>query len=171
MRVSPKEFKGFRFGSNGVNQSENTARFASSGEEFDFVIVGAGSAGATLATRLSEDPAVSVLLLEAGKADRKPEVHIPAAFSALFRSELDWDYNTVAQPGLDNQSIYWPRGKMLGGSSSINAMMWVRGFAADYQSWGAGLARPGPGQACSPTSAGSKILPAAPTLTTAQMGQ
>lgn len=137
VRVSPKEFKDFRFGSNGVNPSENTARFASSGEEFDFVIVGAGSAGATLATRLSEDPAVSGLLLEAGKAGRKPEVHIPAAFSALFRSEIDWDYNTVAQPSLENRSIYWPRGKMLGGSSSINAMMWVRGFASDYQSWGA----------------------------------
>lgn len=110
-------------------------------ETFDYVIVGAGSAGAVLANRLSTDPSVSVLLLEAGRKDKKAAIHIPAAFSKLFRSEYDWDYDTVPQAELSGRSIYWPRGKMLGGSSSLNAMMWVRGFAADYDSW-AGVAGP-----------------------------
>lgn len=104
-------------------------------ESFDFVIVGAGSAGCVLANRLSAGGKYSVLLLEAGGADEKQEIHIPAAFSQLFRSEVDWNYDTVPQPELHGRSIYWPRGKMLGGSSSINAMMWVRGFAADYDEW------------------------------------
>lgn len=104
-------------------------------ESFDYIVVGAGSAGAVLASRLSEDPSVSVLLLEAGRKDTAPEISIPAAFSKLFKSALDWDYQTVPQPELDGRSIYWPRGKVLGGSSSINAMMWVRGFAADYDTW------------------------------------
>ncbi|HYI50412.1 MAG TPA: GMC family oxidoreductase N-terminal domain-containing protein [Microbacterium sp.] len=103
----------------------------------DYLIVGAGSAGAALAARLSEDPAVSVLLLEAGRRDTALELHVPAAFSKLFRGEYDWNYDTVPQPGLENRTIYWPRGKTLGGSSSLNAMIWVRGFAADYDDWAA----------------------------------
>ena len=103
----------------------------------DYIIVGAGSAGAALAARLSEDPAVSVLLLEAGRRDTALELHVPAAFSKLFRGEYDWNYDTVPQPGLENRTIYWPRGKTLGGSSSLNAMIWVRGFAADYDDWAA----------------------------------
>ena len=105
------------------------------GEEFDYVVVGAGSAGAALANRLSADSTTSVLLLEAGARDRKQEIHIPAAFSKLFRSSYDWNYDTVPQPELCGRTIYWPRGKMLGGSSSLNAMMWVSGFAADYDRW------------------------------------
>lgn len=101
----------------------------------DYVIVGAGSSGAALAGRLSADPRNEVVLLEAGPQDKDKFVHIPAAFSKLFRSEMDWDYLTEPQPGLGGRSIYWPRGKMLGGSSSMNAMMWVRGFAADYDEW------------------------------------
>jgi choline dehydrogenase len=101
----------------------------------DYIIVGAGSAGAALAARLSEDPAVSVLLLEAGGPDRALELHVPAAFSKLFRGPYDWNYDTVPQPGLEGRTIFWPRGKTLGGSSSLNAMMWVRGFAADYDEW------------------------------------
>ena len=108
----------------------------------DFLIVGGGSAGLALAARLTEDPAVIVTLLEAGSDDRKTEIHIPAAFSALFRSQVDWNYDTAPQPALGGRSVYWPRGKVLGGSSSINAMMWVRGFAADYDGW-ADAAGPG----------------------------
>ena len=103
--------------------------------EADYIVVRAGSAGAALAARLSEDPDVSVLLLEAGPADRALELHVPAAFSKLFRGAYDWNYDTVPQPALDGRTIYWPRGKTLGGSSSLNAMMWVRGFAADYDAW------------------------------------
>jgi choline dehydrogenase len=101
----------------------------------DYVIVGAGSAGAALAARLSEDPSVEVLLLEAGGPDTALELHVPAAFSKLFRGPYDWGYDTVPQPALEGRTIFWPRGRTLGGSSSLNAMMWVRGFAADYDEW------------------------------------
>ncbi|CAN5502496.1 GMC family oxidoreductase N-terminal domain-containing protein [soil metagenome] len=110
---------------------------SSAPETFDFVVVGAGASGAAVAAKLTEDGTYSVLLLEAGPADTKTEVHIPAAFSGLFRSELDWNYDTTPQPELAGRTIYWPRGRMLGGSTSINAMMWVRGFAADYDGWAA----------------------------------
>ncbi|WP_127473784.1 GMC family oxidoreductase [Microbacterium sulfonylureivorans] len=101
----------------------------------DYIVVGAGSAGAALAARLSEDPSVSVLLLEAGAPDTALELHVPAAFSKLFRGPYDWSYDTVPQEKLEGRTIFWPRGKTLGGSSSLNAMMWVRGFAADYDEW------------------------------------
>ena len=104
-------------------------------DTFDYIIVGAGSAGATLAARLSEDTCVTVLLLEAGGPARALELHVPAAFKKLFRSAYDWGYDTVTQPELEGRRIFWPRGKTLGGSSSLNAMMWVRGFAADYDEW------------------------------------
>jgi choline dehydrogenase len=116
--------------------------FGRDGLEADYVVVGAGSAGAALAARLSEDPTVSVLLLEAGGPDTALELHVPAAFSKLFRGAYDWNYDTVPQPQLEGRTIYWPRGKTLGGSSSLNAMMWVRGFAADYDEW-ADAAGPG----------------------------
>jgi len=103
--------------------------------EADYIVVGAGSAGAAVAARLSEDPAVSVLLLEAGPVDRALELHVPAAFSKLFRGVYDWNYDTVPQPQLEDRTVYWPRGRTLGGSSSLNAMMWIRGFAADYDEW------------------------------------
>ncbi|MFI5719122.1 GMC family oxidoreductase [Nocardia sp. NPDC051750] len=103
----------------------------------DYVIVGSGSAGALLASRLSADPGRSVILLEAGPADKDKFIRIPAGFSKLFRSPYDWDYLTEPQPALDNRQIYWPRGKTFGGSSSLNAQMWVRGFRADYEEWAA----------------------------------
>ncbi|WP_425300245.1 GMC family oxidoreductase N-terminal domain-containing protein, partial [Nocardia flavorosea] len=103
----------------------------------DYVIVGSGSAGAVLADRLSADPGRSVIVLEAGPADKDKFIRIPAGFSKLFRSPYDWDYLTEPQPQLGNRQIYWPRGKTFGGSSSLNAQMWVRGFRADYEEWAA----------------------------------
>jgi choline dehydrogenase len=102
----------------------------------DVVIVGAGSAGAALAARLSEDRHTSVVLLEAGGAATGSSISIPAAFAKLFKTDVDWNYETTPQPHLRGRTVYWPRGKVLGGSSSLNAMMWVRGFAADYDRWG-----------------------------------
>ncbi|MEN3358141.1 MAG: choline dehydrogenase, partial [Mycobacteriales bacterium] len=104
-------------------------------EAYDFVIVGAGSAGCVLAGRLTEDPSVRVLLLEAGPADDVDEVKIPAAFYRLFRTQRDWDYRTEEQKQLHGRRLYWPRGRMLGGSSSINAMIYIRGHRLDYDRW------------------------------------
>lgn len=102
---------------------------------WDYVVVGAGSAGCVLAARLSEDPAVRVLLLEAGDRDTAREIAVPAAFSKLFKTRDDWDYSTESEPGCDGRSMYWPRGKVLGGCSSINAMIYIRGARADYDGW------------------------------------
>jgi len=101
----------------------------------DYVIVGAGSAGCTLAARLTEDPSVSVTLVEAGGNGRHPNISIPAAFANQFRTKLDWDYNTEPEPHCDGRSLYIPRGKGLGGSSSMNAMLYVRGRPLDYDLW------------------------------------
>ncbi|HTX45104.1 MAG TPA: GMC family oxidoreductase N-terminal domain-containing protein [Solirubrobacteraceae bacterium] len=105
-------------------------------EVYDYVIVGAGSAGCVLAARLSEDRDARVALLEAGGEDSQPEIHIPAAFPALFKSSFDWDLLGEQEPGLGNRRLYLPRGRMLGGCSSINAMIYIRGNRADYDGWG-----------------------------------
>src|SRR5689334_10075511 len=102
---------------------------------YDYIIVGAGSAGCVLAHRLTEDPDTKVLLLEAGGPDHKQEVSIPAAFAKLFQSPCDWAYYTEPQPELGDRRLYWPRGKMLGGSSSMNAMIYIRGHRSDYDGW------------------------------------
>jgi choline dehydrogenase len=102
---------------------------------FDYVVVGAGSAGCVVASRLSEDAAVRVLLLEAGGADRHPFIHVPAAFSRLFKTSVDWQLHTEPQGHLRQRRLYWPRGKVLGGSSSINAMIYMRGHCQDYDDW------------------------------------
>ena len=104
---------------------------------YDYVIVGAGSAGCVLAARLTEDPDTRVLLVEAGPPDTSDLVHIPAAFSALFRTERDWDHMSAWEPGCNGRRIYLPRGRMLGGSSSMNAMIYIRGNRADYDEWAA----------------------------------
>ena len=101
----------------------------------DYVIVGAGSAGAVLAARLSEDPGVRVLLLEAGPEADADEISIPAAFPALFKTRWDWNYTTTEQKQLHSRRAYWPRMKALGGCSSMNAMIYIRGNAADYDTW------------------------------------
>jgi len=105
------------------------------GTEFDYIIVGAGSGGCVVAERLTEDADVTVLLLEAGETNRKREVQIPAAFWKLFKTSRDWAYQTAPDPAADDRSLFWPRGKMLGGSSSMNCMIYMRGNRADYDGW------------------------------------
>ena len=103
---------------------------------YDYVIVGAGSAGCVLAARLSEDPDVNVLLLEAGPPDTNENIHVPLGYLQLARTEVDWDYCSAPEPQCDYRRIPLPRGKVLGGSSSINAMIYIRGNPLDYDSWG-----------------------------------
>jgi choline dehydrogenase len=102
---------------------------------YDYVIVGAGSAGCVLAARLTENPSTRVLLLEAGPPDDADEIHAPAALTRLFQSTYDWNYATTPQERAADRSIYWPRGRTLGGSSSINAMIYIRGSRYDYNTW------------------------------------
>ena len=102
---------------------------------YDYIIVGAGSAGCVLAARLSADSQVKVLLLEAGPEDDALEIHAPAAMNRLFQTTYDWNYRTVPQLRAGDRSVYWPRGRTLGGSSSINAMIYIRGSRYDYQTW------------------------------------
>jgi choline dehydrogenase-like flavoprotein len=106
--------------------------------QFDFIIVGAGSAGAALATRLTENKQFKVCLIEAGGKDTSPFIHIPFGLAFLARlTNLGWNYNTAAQTELNNRSLFWPRGKTLGGSSSLNAMCYIRGDKEDYNRWSA----------------------------------
>jgi choline dehydrogenase len=102
---------------------------------YDYVIVGAGSAGCVMASRLSENPSARVLLLEAGPPDTADEIRIPAALNLLFQSAYDWGYRTVPQEKAAGQEVYWPRGRVIGGSSSINAMIYIRGNKLDYNTW------------------------------------
>jgi choline dehydrogenase len=104
-------------------------------ESYDYIVVGAGSAGAVVASRLSEDPGTSVLLLEAGPANDALEISMPAAFPNLFKTKWDWNFQTTPQRGLGGQSAFWPRMKSLGGCSAMNAMMYVRGARADFDGW------------------------------------
>src|SRR3954454_12836171 len=103
---------------------------------YDYVIVGAGSAGCVLANRLTEDPDVSVLLLEAGPPDVSDNIHVPLGYLKLARTEVDWDYDSAPEPFCGGRRIPLPRGRTLGGSSSMNAMVYIRGNRLDYDGWG-----------------------------------
>lgn len=102
---------------------------------YDYIIIGAGSAGCVLASRLTEDPNCQVLLLEAGSPDKKPEIHIPGAYTKLNHTAVDWSFWTEPQSAISNRRLYIPRGKTLGGCSSTNAMAYVRGNKEDFNEW------------------------------------
>ena len=101
-----------------------------------YIIVGAGSAGCVLANKLSENPLNSVLLIEAGPMDNYPSIKMPLGASSLFKNKkYSWCYETEPEPNLNHRAINWPRGKTIGGSSSINGMVYIRGQEEDYQKW------------------------------------
>ena len=107
-------------------------------EQVDYVVVGAGSAGCVIANRLSEQPDNDVLLLEAGPPDRYLWIHIPIGYAkTMFNPKYNWMFKTDPEPGMNQREIYWPRGKTLGGSSSINGLVYVRGQPQDYDDWAA----------------------------------
>src|SRR6476619_4156609 len=104
---------------------------------YDYIVVGAGAAGCVVANRLSADPSTTVRLLEAGGRDLKPLIHIPIGFTKLTTPDVNWGYSTVPQPEMNNRDMWYPQGRTLGGSTSINAMIYIRGHRADYDDWAA----------------------------------
>src|SRR3954451_3987003 len=102
---------------------------------YDYIVVGAGAAGCAVANRLTADPATTVLLLEAGGPDRSPLIHMPVGFTKLSGPKVNWGFHTVPQRHLDNRPMYYPQGRTLGGSTSINAMIYIRGQREDYDRW------------------------------------
>src|ERR1700723_287685 len=121
---------------NSTAPSHATNNRSSGAVEFDYVIVGAGSAGCVLANRLSADGKHSVLLLEAGPKDTNLWIHVPLGYGKLFKDQtVNWMYQTEPEPGLGGRTVFQPRGKVLGGSSSINGLLYVRGQHEDYDRW------------------------------------
>lgn len=104
-------------------------------ESFDYIVVGAGAAGCPVASRLTEDPSISVLLLEAGGRDWNPLIHLPMGFTKLTTPDVNWGFSTVPQKQLNNRRMHYPQGRTLGGSTSINAMIYIRGAHQDYDRW------------------------------------
>src|SRR5262249_11190661 len=102
---------------------------------YDYIVIGSGSAGSVVASRLSEDPACKVLLLEAGGPDTKAEIQVPFFHTQLFKSDVDWFHYTEPERELGHRRIYWPGGKVLGGCSSCNFMIVLRGHPRDYDHW------------------------------------
>ncbi|XP_060080282.1 uncharacterized protein LOC132559680 [Ylistrum balloti] len=120
---------------NGI-QVRNVSTISRAGSTYDYVIVGAGSAGCTLTNRLSVDPNNKVCVLEAGPRDYTWKIHMPAALMYnLYDNKYNWFYHTEPEPNMNNRVMYWPRGRVWGGSSSLNAMVYVRGNAGDYDGW------------------------------------
>ena len=104
--------------------------------EFDYIVVGAGSAGCVLANRLTEQAEIRVLLLEAGPPDRSLFIHMPSAFAySLAGTKYNWAFETEPEPGMDGRRMSCPRGRVIGGSSSVNGMVYIRGHALDYDGW------------------------------------
>ena len=104
-------------------------------KKFDYIVVGAGAAGCAVANRLSEDPSVSVAILEAGPRDSSPLIHMPAGFTKLVGQRVNWGFKTVSQKHVNNREMHYPQGRTLGGSTSINAMIYIRGHRTDYDEW------------------------------------
>ena len=103
--------------------------------QFSYIVVGAGAAGCVVANRLSADPNNTVLLLEAGGKDWNPLIHIPIGFTKLTTPDVNWGFSTVPQPEMNNREMWYPQGRTLGGSTSINAMIYIRGHRNDYDTW------------------------------------
>lgn len=134
-------------------------------ENFDFVVVGAGSSGCVLANRLSEDGKSRVALVEAGPKDTNPWIHVPIGYGkTMWNDRLNWRFHTEPEPTMGDRRIYWPRGRVLGGCSSINGLIVIRGQQEDYDGWAARGATGWGLRMCSPTSASWRTTRISPAI-------